>query len=127
MTTKDDPSTEAPSRAMTKADEATPAQRLARVPGAYSNAKELAARLRYAQQYAHLISPTTQVAAVPEGFEVTIASVVIDPNETYAVEDKRGLSKVALDRIASAAGVSWDSHLSRRLDDEDDALEVDDE
>ncbi len=34
-----------------------------------------------------------------------------------AAEEKRGLAKSALDRIAMAAGVSWDAAQSRRIDD----------
>lgn len=96
----------------------------------------LSALLERASRDCHLVSPATSIGALPEGFVIVTSAVLVDMKaETYAVggsfgdeEDsgghgkdnqgaKRGLSKIALDRIALAAGVSWDPHLSRRIDD----------
>ena len=71
----------------------------------------------------HLVSPATSCGSLPEGFEVAISAVKIDTTpaskETYAIPGSGGLglSKVSLDKIAGAAGVSWDPVMSRRLDD----------
>lgn len=72
----------------------------------------------------NVLTPVSRIAAVPPGHVVTLSVVMIDPEQdTYAVEGgKRCLSKAALDRIASAAGVSWDPRQSGRLDDGSDPL-----
>lgn len=74
----------------------------------------------------HLVSPASSVGSLPEGCEVATSFVQIDTaNESYDVGmGKRGLSKVALDRIASAAGISWDPIASCRLDDGSDPYYV---
>ena len=75
--------------------------------------------LAAASEQFHLVSPASSVGSLPEGCEVATSFVQGDrENETYDVGGgKRGLAKVALDRIASAAGVSWDPIASCRLDD----------
>lgn len=75
--------------------------------------------LQAASEQFHLVSPASSVGSLPEGCEVATSFVRVDrENETYDVGGgKRGLAKVALDRIASAAGVSWDPIASCRLDD----------
>ena len=75
--------------------------------------------LAAASEQFHLVSPASSVGSLPEGCEVATSFVQVDrENETYDVGGgKRGLAKVALDRIASAAGVSWDPIASCRLDD----------
>lgn len=90
--------------------------------GAYSNPAAVNARLNFlareAAREAHLVSPSTSVARLPPGTSVALSAVYIDvENETYNVSGKRGLSKPALDKIAGAAGLSWDPFLSRRKDD----------
>lgn len=74
----------------------------------------------------HLVSPASSVGSLPEGCEVATSFVQIDTaNESYDVGmGKRGLAKVALDRIASAAGISWDPIASCRLDDGSDPYYV---
>lgn len=70
----------------------------------------------------HLISPATIVSALPPGIEISVSSVLVDvPLETYEPpgSSKRALSKVALDRIAGAAGVSWDASRSGVVDREE--------
>lgn len=85
--------------------------------GSYTTANAINARLADAAEQAHLVSPMTSVGALPPGWAVAITSVLIDTeNETYPTGGgKRGLAKVALDRISSAAGISW-VH-SQRVDD----------
>lgn len=98
------------------------------VSGSYIN-PELATRaLTEAHRRAHLVSPAPACGTIPEGCEVSLSAVMVDAHaETYLVgfgdrktpkpEDDVGLSKVALDKISAAAGISWDPVLSRRLDD----------
>lgn len=99
------------------------------ISGTFSEGSTILDRLRQSAQKGHLISPTTAVSSVPEGFGVSFATVFIDvEKETYPVaggddegggrSGKRGLSKSALDRIALAAGVTWED--CRRLDDRSD-------
>lgn len=65
----------------------------------------------------HLVAPATVVGSLPEGCEVSISVVTIDPaTETFGLtgrkgqpspDDTLGLSRVALDKIAAAAGGTW--------------------
>jgi hypothetical protein len=68
----------------------------------------------------HLVSPATSCGVVPEGCAVAMSLVKVDPNpdnkEVYQVTGGLGLGKVAINKIAMAAGVSWDPRLSMRLD-----------
>jgi len=95
----------------------------ARVSGTYSDPRLIDQHLRRAADEAHLVAPSTIVGSLPAGCEVALAVVYVraDDTETYPIpggqRPKRGLSKVALDRIAAAAGLSWDPSVSRRLDD----------
>lgn len=94
------------------------AERLARLPGSYRDPKAITDRLQYAAENFHLVSPATACGVVPEGCSISLSTVVIDvENETYDVGGKRGLSKVALDKIGAAAGISWDARQSGRIDD----------
>lgn len=93
---------------------------LARIVGSVDDPRQLTNRLSFAAQNFHLVAPQTAVGVIPEGCSVALAAVVIDvANETYPIpsSSKRGLGKVALDRIAAGAGISWDPRLSGRLDD----------
>lgn len=100
---------------------------------ATSDTGELNELMLDAYRRCHLVSPATSCGRVPEGFTVAISTVVVDiERETYpAVPDDdekksivrhgdvdgrdRSLSKVALNRIANAAGVSWDDEKCRLL------------
>ena len=93
---------------------------LARIVGSVDDPGQLTNRLTFAAQHFHLVAPQTAVGVIPEGCSVALAAVVIDvAHETYPIpgSSNRGLGKVALDRIAAGAGVSWDPRLSGRLDD----------
>lgn len=86
--------------------------------GTSRDAQVLTGQLQYAQANYHLVSPATSVGSLPEGCEVALCKVLIEGAETYPVGGgKKGLQKSALDKIAAAAGVSWDPRQSRRLDD----------
>lgn len=89
-----------------------------RLHGSYREGHEIDARLAAAQRRYHLVSPFTAVGKMPEGCAVQFAMVRVEPADTYPTGGgKLGLSKGALDRIASAVGIDWDPVLSRRLDD----------
>lgn len=85
------------------------------------DAVSVAEALEKAQTIGHLVSPATSCGSLPEGTSVALSAVLVDvARETYGIAgggDKVGLGKVALDRIALAAGVSWDPQQSRRTDD----------
>lgn len=91
-----------------------------RYTGAFRDSGEVSAMLMQAQAHAHVVG-NTGLAAVPDGFALVTQAVVIDPqHDTYPIPgpgSKRGLAKAALERIASAAGVSWITHECGRLDD----------
>lgn len=76
--------------------------------------------LEEALEHYHLVSPATSCGVVPEGCAVAMSLVKVDPNpdmkEVYQVTGGVGLGKVALNKIAMAAGISWDPRLSMRLD-----------
>jgi len=97
--------------------------KLAKLPGAYRNAQNANKRLDWASRNAHLITPSPQIGIVPEGTAVALSVVEIDSREmrnggeVYNVGGNYALARSALNRIAQAAGISWDPHLSRRLDD----------
>lgn len=99
--------------------QAPPAASLPAIVGSVSNVQTLNQRLETANANFHLIAPQTAAPSLPEGCDVVISAVVVDPADTYPIpgSSARGLSKQALNKIASAAGISWDPVLSRRLDD----------
>jgi hypothetical protein len=115
MTSPSTPSTE-----ITRAAPAPLMQQTARDAARITEALEAAA------SQCHLVSPATSCGTLPEGCAVALSTVRVDVAETYPIAGgdgdsagsaKVGLSKTALDRIASAAGVSWDPERSHRLDD----------
>ncbi len=90
------------------------------ISGTYQDPRVLDAKLTQASNRAHLVSPFTSVGALPAGFAVRLAAVMVDrKNETYPIpaSSKVGLSKAALDKIGHALGLSWDPRMSGRLDD----------
>ncbi len=91
------------------------------VLGTFSDPAQITTKMQQAMQMAHLITPQTVVGALPPGFGIALSVVWVDvDNETYGIPskdaDKRGLDKIALAKIAAAAGVDWDPELSRRMD-----------
>lgn len=91
--------------------------------GTYRDAQAITARLQYAAQHFNLVTPTTVCPRVPEGCDVVLSAVMVDTRpvteggEVYSVGKTWGLSKSALERIAAAAGISWDAQQSGRTDD----------
>lgn len=115
---------------------------LARYEVTSRDAKLVTDLLRDADEHFHVITPATVCPHLPEGFEIATTSVTIDVDrETYDARPRRErqaeraaqvramthggdrsneprcLGKSALDRIALAAGVSWDAVQTRRIDD----------
>ncbi len=94
---------------------------LATIVGSDANPQRLTEKLTRAAEIYNVVAPQTAVGTLPEGCDVAIVAVVVDPEtESYAITGgggTRGLSKVALDKIDAAAGISWDANLSGRLDD----------
>lgn len=87
------------------------------IQGTFHSPEAVNARLAAASEQYHLVSPFQGAGVLPDGCGVAITLVSVDvENETYPLQGKRGLSKPVLDRIAHALGLSWDPHLSRRLD-----------
>lgn len=94
------------------------------VAGAWHEARAVDAELRKASQSMFLVSPATVCGALPEGCEVAISVVHVDPStektgpgDVYPVGGgKLGLSGNTLKRIGAAAGIDWDVSLSGRLD-----------
>ncbi|MCC6553623.1 MAG: hypothetical protein IT372_11465 [Polyangiaceae bacterium] len=77
------------------------------ITGSYSDPAAVADVLRRASEHYNLIGPMA-FGALPEGFAVAMSVVTIDPaTETYDVGlGRRGLGRMAVERIAAAAGVS---------------------
>jgi hypothetical protein len=106
-----------------------PSQALARVPvGVIRDAGQVTQTLLDAAGMGHLVSPAPAAGNLPEGCSILVSAIMINRDrETYPVggngddDDRqtgeRGLSKVALDKLASALAVDWDPVQSRRLDD----------
>jgi hypothetical protein len=90
---------------------------IAEVEGTYRSSERATMALQQAAHLGHLVTPASVCGVLPEGCALALSAVLIDvKNETYDLSGKRGLSKSALDKIAGAAGISWDPMLSRRLD-----------
>lgn len=87
--------------------------------GAIREAAVATVALAKARDLGHLVSPAPAVGHLPEGCAVQVSAILIDvARETYqhSGSTERGLGKVALDRIAGAAAITWDSEKSKRLD-----------
>lgn len=108
-----------------------PAAPLARRPdaqvvaGSFREATEVNAQLEHAMSQYHLVSPATSCGSLPEGCEVALSLIKVDPNtdkggpgEVAPVGGgKLSLSGFVLKRIGAAAGISWDMNATGRLDD----------
>jgi hypothetical protein len=88
------------------------------VVGAFHDAGAATKALLEAQNFYHLVTPATVVGSLLEGCEVYTSLVVIDPygTEVYNItgnrknpldDDSVGIDRVALAKIASAAGLTW--------------------
>ena len=89
--------------------------------GQYSDGDTLRDALSGIGRLGNMLLPISRIAEPPPGFAVTISAVLVDvETESYRPvngDEKRALSKPALDRIAAAAGVTWLPDQFRRLDD----------
>lgn len=98
---------------------------LPQVQGLHGSVDTLQDAIRGAVDKVHLLSPTVNPEYIPPFHEIAIRLVVIDPRdegaEVYSQfgfkDGEVALTKVALNRIARAAGISWDPVRSGRLDD----------
>lgn len=108
-----------PSTALTRSAAPTSIVGSARDPGVVN------AELEAAVRTSHLVSPATICGFLPEGCEVAISMIKVDPNtdkggpgEVSPVGGgKLSLSGFVLKRIGAAAGISWDMNATGRLDD----------
>jgi hypothetical protein len=97
--------------------EIVPAPQLALTTGAFRDPERATDALRVASALGHLVAPAPICGSLPEGCAMSIAAVHIDAKtETYPINGKQGLSKVALDKISGAAGISWVTRDTKRLD-----------
>lgn len=89
------------------------------ITGSFGDAARVSMLLRQAAERFNLVSPATTCGSLPDGVEISFSAIMIDPAvETYKItETQLGLGRVALDRIAQAAGIVWDQERSGRLDD----------
>lgn len=62
----------------------------------------------YGQDKYNVLMPQTALSSVPQGAAISVRTVTISQDLTYSLEGgKLGLSGVALDKIAQAAGITW--------------------
>ena len=97
--------------------------------GKYTDLDALAAGMAALAERCNVLSPVARISAVPPGHAITLSIVQVaardgrDGGETYSLDGgRRGLAKSALDKIAGAAGISWNPRQSGRLDDGSDPL-----
>jgi hypothetical protein len=94
--------------------------------GTFSNSNAASTALLEAAKRYHLVAPATMVGRLPEGCDVAIALVQIDPygpgvynitgdRKNPKEDDTVGLDGVSLNQIGGAAGITW--LYSRRTDD----------
>lgn len=92
------------------------ARQEASVMGAYVDPRKATAALEEASKHYHLVTPAPACGSLPEGCEVLLSMVRIDPNDPhlYAVGDKVAPDKAHLTSILNAAAGSIE--YTRRLD-----------
>lgn len=83
--------------------------------GEYSELAEFVKQIGALREKAIVLCPA--VSAMPPGWGVVLSAVNITPDDTYDIEGKVALGKSGIDKIAAAAGVSWDPKQSGRVDD----------
>jgi len=89
------------------------------ITGSLRDPTVITERLQMVAQSYHLVTPAPACPRLPEGCSVALSAVTVAPEtETFDIGGgKLALSKSALEKIAAAAGISWDPIASRRLDD----------
>jgi hypothetical protein len=99
------------------------------VEGSFGDAARATSALRAAAERCHLVAPATICGSLPEGCEIALSMVVVDPYgpEVYQItgnrkqpgdDDTVGIDRVSLAKIGGAAGINWE--VSRRTDDASD-------
>lgn len=89
----------------------------------YGDLDMLAAALERVSRTAILVAPMVSIDSIPMYHEVSLRVVRIDPRDareggdTYNVQGKRGLGKIALAKLSQAARITWDGKKSGRVDD----------
>lgn len=87
-----------------------------------NNANEVNASLKAAAASMHLLGPAPSCPRIAEDCEVMFSRILVDPEDkgqVYPISGgggKLGLGKVPLEKIALAAGITWDAEQSRRDD-----------
>lgn len=80
--------------------------------GTFRDVGRITLLLEEAQRECNLITPATSIGSLPEGWEVSVSSVLVNVDrDTYPAEDNyraRCLGRTSLDQIAAAAAVSWE-------------------
>lgn len=95
-----------------------------------SNADLVRGALQHAAARANVLAPLTQIDYIPPDYQIALRVVAFDAvfsdtqvkersNGTfYAVDGgKLALHRSALDQLAAAAGMTWQPHLCKRIDD----------
>lgn len=88
------------------------------VNATYRNAREVNRALEFIAANAFLISPSTMIAAIPPGFEVSFNVVKFDPSsDAHSVgSGKVSLGGASLSKLGNAAGIRWINERSGRID-----------
>ena len=89
--------------------------------GVHHDIEVINTHLKECESKMNLIAPATRVGALPPGCGVSLSVLRVDPDpdngDVYPVDGgKLALSKVVLDRLGAAVGVSWDPKESKRTD-----------
>lgn len=124
-----DPNDVAPVRQKAPAKPAAASATLAKatqgeiVIGSFGTPERVNEMLTKAQETSHLVSPATMCTVLPDGFDVVLSLIRVNPDaskegprDVANVSGNLALSGNTLKRIAVAAGVSWDPIRSGRLD-----------
>lgn len=95
----------------------TAPRQTALVEGSFGDPSRVTAMLHQAAENYHLVAPASVCGTLPEGCEVCLSLVHINPDDPglYKVGGKLGLDRVMLSQIAAAAGATMLE--SKRLDD----------
>jgi hypothetical protein len=108
---------------------AVPDDWLTDIQSSFRKSGHATSMLQLARERANLITPATACGHLPEGCAVAFSVVHVDARpakeggEVYPTGGgKFGIVGSALNRIAAAAGVSWDPELTCTLDDRSDPL-----
>lgn len=93
----------------------------AQMVGAYRDPREINSALSNVAEQCHLLTPATNIGTLPEGCEIVLTAVMVDPDrDCYLPKNSGGdfaLKKNKLDEIGKALGVSWLPRECYRVDD----------